>query len=193
MINIANKISLFRILTIPFFVAIILYYSPERDFLRFVALIIFLLAVLSDAIDGYIARTKKQITKAGAILDPLADKLLLISGFIFLYFQGYFIGGIRIPLYIVVTVISRDVIILLGSLVIYIVRQDLEIRPSFWGKLTTILQMLVIISVLLQNKFTYLICNITFVATLISGIGYIRRGFKILYDTDNKNYNRNSR
>ncbi|MEW6171306.1 MAG: CDP-alcohol phosphatidyltransferase family protein [Candidatus Omnitrophota bacterium] len=193
MINIANKISLFRILTIPFFVGLILYYSPERDFLRFIALGVFLLAVLSDAIDGYIARTKKQITKAGAILDPLADKLLLICAFIFLYFQGDFIGGIKIPLYVVVAVISRDVIILLGSLVIYMVRQDLEIKPSLLGKWTTTFQMLVIISILLQNKFTYIIYNIAFIMTIISGISYIRRGFKILYDTDIKNYNRNSR
>lgn len=193
MINIANKISLFRILTIPFFVGLILYYSPERDFLRFIALGVFLLAALSDAIDGYIARTKKQITKAGAILDPLADKLLLISAFIFLYFQGDFIGGIKIPLYVAVAVISRDVIILLGSLVIYMVRQDLEIKPSLWGKWTTTFQMLVIISILLQNKFTYIVYNIAFIMTIISGISYIRRGFKILYDTDIKNYNRNSR
>lgn len=192
MINIANKISLFRILTIPFFVAVILYYGPERDFLRFIALCIFLLAVISDAIDGYIARTKKQITKAGAILDPLADKLLLICAFISLYFSRDFIGGIKIPLFIVVTVISRDVIILFGSVVIYMVRQELEIKPSLGGKLTTCFQMLTIISVLLQNKFTYFICNITFIITLISGIGYLRRGFKILYPVALENSKQNT-
>ncbi len=75
----ANKITICRILAVPFFIATVLYYSPQRDHLRYAALGIFLFAVISDVIDGYIARTRHQKTRAGAILDPLADKLLLIS------------------------------------------------------------------------------------------------------------------
>ncbi|MCM8771391.1 MAG: CDP-alcohol phosphatidyltransferase family protein, partial [Candidatus Omnitrophica bacterium] len=68
--NIANKVSIFRILSIPFFIACIAYYSPERDFLRFIALGIFFLAVVSDAIDGYLARKSKIKSSAGLVLDP---------------------------------------------------------------------------------------------------------------------------
>src|SRR3989338_7065868 len=84
-LSFANKVTIVRILTVPFFIATVLYYAPERDYLRLAALCIFLVAVISDVIDGYIARTWKEKTKAGAILDPLADKLLLISAFICLY------------------------------------------------------------------------------------------------------------
>lgn len=80
--NFANKISVFRILSVPFFVACLLYYSDQRQFLRIVALAIFCLAVVSDAVDGYIARKSKQHSPAGLILDPLGDKLLLMSAFI---------------------------------------------------------------------------------------------------------------
>lgn len=82
--NIANKISTFRILCVPFFIASLIYYTPQREYLRFVALGIFVLGVVSDAVDGYIARKSKQISKAGLVLDPLGDKLLLMSAFIFL-------------------------------------------------------------------------------------------------------------
>ncbi|MBU0549001.1 MAG: CDP-alcohol phosphatidyltransferase family protein, partial [Candidatus Omnitrophica bacterium] len=66
--NIANKVSTFRILTVPFFIACLLYYSADKDYLRFIALFIFILAVFSDAVDGYIARIKKEHSPAGLIL-----------------------------------------------------------------------------------------------------------------------------
>ena len=81
----ANKVTVGRILLVPFFIATVLYLSDSRPNLRYIALGLFLLAVISDVIDGYIARTHHQKTKAGAILDPLADKILLISAFICLY------------------------------------------------------------------------------------------------------------
>jgi len=82
--NFANKISIFRILSVPFFIACLLYYSVERDYLRYLALVIFILAVISDAVDGYVARKSKLQSKAGLVLDPLGDKLLLMGAFIFL-------------------------------------------------------------------------------------------------------------
>ncbi len=185
--NFANKVSIFRILSIPFFVASLIYYLPQRDFLRFVALLIFSLAVISDAIDGLVARLGKQKTKIGAIIDPLADKMLLVSAFICLYFVNNLPQGIRIPLWFVLVVISRDAIILLGAMLILIMKQDLEIVPSSLGKLTTLFQMLTIISVILQFNFSYIIWWLAAVLTLISGFGYMRKGFRILYAYDNKN------
>ena len=75
----ANKVTVGRIILVPFFIATTLSISPEEPHLRWVALGLFMVAIISDVIDGYIARTRHQKTKAGAILDPLADKILLID------------------------------------------------------------------------------------------------------------------
>ncbi|MBM3243837.1 MAG: CDP-diacylglycerol--glycerol-3-phosphate 3-phosphatidyltransferase, partial [Candidatus Omnitrophica bacterium] len=116
--NIANKISTFRILSVPFFIAATSYYTPEREYLRFIALSIFILAAISDAADGYIARKSKQQSKAGLVLDPLGDKLLLMSAFICLTANSSL--PIKFPLWVTLIVISRDVIIIMGTIVIYI-------------------------------------------------------------------------
>jgi cardiolipin synthase len=181
--NFANKISTFRILIVPFFIASLTYYSPERDYLRFVALAIFILAVVSDAVDGYVARKSKQISKAGVVLDPLGDKLLLMSAFICLAIIKEF--PLRFPLWVTLVVISRDTIILLGTVVIYMVKQNINLYPSRWGKFTTTFQMLSVIAVLLQARFAYIVWWTACFFTLISGIDYIRKGFKILYAADN--------
>lgn len=186
--NFANKISTFRILSVPFFIATLIYYSSEREYLRFVALGIFILGAISDAVDGYIARRSKQYSKAGLVLDPLGDKLLLMSAFIFLTLKSEFI--LRFPLGITLIVISRDLIILLGALVIYMVRQDINISPTRWGKLTTILQMSSVIAVLLQLRFSPFIWWVAVFFTLISGVDYVRRGFKTLYALDNYRHTR---
>ena len=183
--NIANKISSFRILTVPFFVACLLYYTPQKDYLRFVALGIFILAVFSDAIDGFIARKGSQHSPAGLILDPLGDKALLISAFIFLYFID---TGIRFPLWVSLIVVSRDAIILLGIIAIFLVRQRFDIRPSAWGKLTTGFQMAAVISVLIGWNLSCIVWTLAIFFTVVSGIDYIRRGFAILYGPTG-NYN----
>lgn len=181
--NFANKISTFRILIVPFFIASLIYYSPERDYLRFVALFIFILAVISDAVDGYVARKSKQMSKAGVVLDPLGDKLLLMSAFICLAIIKEF--SLRFPLWVTLVVISRDTIILLGTMVIFIVKQNIDIYPSRWGKLTTTFQMLSVIAVLLQARFAYIVWWLAGFFTVISGIYYIKKGFNALYAVDN--------
>lgn len=183
--NFANKISTFRILSVPFFVASLIYYSPEKDYLRFTALGIFILGVISDAVDGYIARKSKQKSKAGLILDPLGDKLLLVSAFVCLYLIDKFPLGIKFPLAVTLIVISRDVLIILGAVVVFIVRQEINIAPTKWGKLTTSFQMLAVIGVLLQLNFSYIFWWLAVFFTLISGADYIKRGFKTLYALDN--------
>jgi len=187
--NFANKISTFRILTVPFFIASLIYYSPEKDYLRFVALGIFILGVISDAVDGYIARKSKQNSPAGLVLDPLGDKLLLISAFICLYLIDKFPAGIRFPIWVTLAVVSRDALILLGALVVYIVKQNMDISPTRWGKLTTTFQMSSVIAVLLQWRFAYIFWSIAVFFTMVSGLDYIKRGFKTLY-ADNSRINR---
>ena len=182
--NFANKISTFRILSVPFFIASLVYYYhyPKSTYLRFIALTIFVLGVLSDAVDGYIARKSKQNSAAGLILDPLGDKLLLMSAFICLYF---FPSQIRFPLWVTLIVVSRDAVILLGALIIFIVRQNMNILPTRWGKLTTIFQMSAAMAVLMQFRFSYIFWSIAVFFTAISGMDYVKRGFKALYALDN--------
>jgi len=181
--NIANKISIFRILSVPFFIACLVYYAPERVYLKNLALAIFVLGVISDGLDGYIARKAKMISKAGSILDPLGDKFLLISAFVFLSPISRL--ELTFPLWVSFIVISRDVIIIMGAVVIYMVKQNLDVYPTKWGKLTTIFQMLSVICVLLQWKLALLVWWLAVIFTVISGIDYVKRGFKTLYDFDN--------
>lgn len=185
--NIANKISIFRILIVPFFIASLVYYTPEKEFLRFIALGIFIIGVLSDAVDGYIARKSKQISKAGLVLDPLGDKLLLMSAFIFLSPISRL--ELKFPFWVTFIIISRDTIILLGAVVIFIVQKDIKVYPTRWGKLTTTFQMLSVITVLMQFKFLYFFWYPAIIFTIISGMDYIKKGFKILYAMDNSRNN----
>ena len=180
--NFANKISTFRILSVPFFIASLIY-SPQASYLRFVALGIFIFGVISDAVDGYIARKAKQNSKAGLILDPLGDKLLLMSAFICLYMIKEL--PLRFPLWVTLIVISRDVIILLGVVVIYMTKQKIDMFPSKWGKLTTIFQMAAVIAVLMSLSFSFIFWWPAVFFTIVSGIDYLRKGFGILYAADN--------
>jgi CDP-diacylglycerol--glycerol-3-phosphate 3-phosphatidyltransferase len=180
-VTFGNKITICRILAVPFFIAAVLYYSPGKEFLRYVALGIFLFAVISDVIDGYVARTRYQKTKAGAILDPLADKLLLMSAFICLYYKGSFLMDmVRFPGWIVIAVISRDVFLILGSLIIYMVHHRIEVEPTFWGKSTTFLQVISIIGILLQWPFSFVVWYVMLFFTFISAVDYFRTGIRVL-------------
>lgn len=178
----ANKITVCRILAVPFFVATVLYYSPQSDYLRFVALAVFMFAVISDVIDGYVARTRHQKTRAGAILDPLADKLLLISAYFCIYQIESALPIVRFPIWLVVTVISRDIILILGAMIINLVRGDFDINPTIWGKAAAFFQIFSVMGILLQWGWTEIFWSVAFVFTIISGIDYIRTGIKILND-----------
>lgn len=183
-LNFANKISTFRILTVPFFIACLVYFGQDPRqywYLRFAALAIFVVAVISDVVDGYIARKSKDQSPAGLILDPLGDKLLLMSAFVCLYFSPL---PVHFPLYVLMTVISRDIIILLGAVVIFMVKQRVNIAASKWGKLTTFLQIAAVLAVLLQVSFARYFWWAAVAATVISGVDYIIRGFKVLYAVD---------
>jgi len=185
--NIANKISTFRILSVPFFIASV-YFSRDNDSFRFIALAIFILGVISDAVDGYIARKSKQQSKAGLILDPLGDKLLLMSAFIFLSPISKL--AVSFPVWVTFIMISRDAIILLGTVVIYMVKQNLDVYPTKWGKLSTAFQMFSVIVVLLQCKYSYIVWWAALFFTIVSGTDYIKRGFKILYAVDSNRNNK---
>ena len=176
----ANKVTIGRILLVPFFIATVLYLSPQRPYLRWLALGLFLTAVISDIIDGYIARTRHQKTRAGALLDPLADKILLISAFICLYIQRAQFDEIWFPLWFVVAIISRDVILLLGSMIIQLTTGKLDIEANRSGKTTAFLQIICVLGILLQLRFTFIFWHMALAATIISGVIYIKEGIKTI-------------
>lgn len=182
--SLANKITIIRILLIPFFITCFIYYTPEWDFLRFIALAIFAISMLTDAIDGYIARRYYQKTKLGTVLDPVADKLLIISAFISLSMIGTLPQELRIPPWVSIVVISRDVLLALGFVIISMhMGKEIEIKPSRLGKITTALQMITIIAVLLQFGYSYLIWTAAVGFTVFSGIGYLVRANQILNES----------
>ncbi len=182
-LNLANKITIGRILLIPVFIAVLVSYAPERDYLRWWALGIYLLAEATDVIDGYIARRYYQKTKAGSILDPLADKFFFISALIVLYAQGEkFAWPVHFPLWLVVAFVARDVILVLGGLLIELKRQPMEIKPHVLGKATAFLQAVCVVTVFLQCDRAWIIWWLTLAAAVVSGIFYMIEGIKVLND-----------
>ncbi|MBD3264899.1 MAG: hypothetical protein GF375_07330 [Candidatus Omnitrophica bacterium] len=168
----ADKVSSIRIILIPVFVSLLIY-SHTQPYCRYFATLVFVLAVLSDLFDGLVARMKKEKSELGQIIDPLADKLLLLTAFISLYLLHF-----NIYLWVVLIVVSRDVIILLGFIILHFLKIDVTVSPSIWGKLTTFFQMTMVLWVLLNIPYSFFIAFLTVIFTLISGIDYFIRGVK---------------
>ena len=184
-LTVASRLTVIRILIVPFFIVTVLYYSPGQDHLRFISLGLFVTAAFLDFLDGYWARKFHQETKAGAILDPLADKILLISAFICLYKVSVLFETVRFPIWLVVAVISRDAILLLGSMIIHLVKGDITVATTIWGKGTAFLQMLAVIGILMQWRFSIMIWYVIMIFVIISGMDYILKGIKELYSAEN--------
>ena len=178
----ANKVTIGRIILVPFFVVQMLYYFRTGDELhRYLAMAAFLIATISDGIDGYLARHHGQATQIGAFLDPIADKLLMLSGFILLSIQfenNPF--GQRMPLWLTGTVIGRDVIVVTGSVLLYVVIGNVEVKPLFMSKTSAVLQMVTIGWVLckLPSTGTFWLAVAVSVTTGITGLLYVREGIR---------------
>jgi cardiolipin synthase (CMP-forming) len=181
----ANKITIARILLIPFFVVEVLYYRESgNEVHRFLALLAFATAAICDGVDGYIARHYNQRSELGAILDPLADKLLLVSGIVLLTLHNPHLG--RFPFWLTGTIISRDILLLAGLVVIQMTVGKVKVRPRILGKIATVLQMVCIIAVLLKwdslvGATWFTVATVTAaVCTGVSGLLYIWDGMKQL-------------
>ena len=137
---------------------------------------VFAAAAMTDAIDGALARVLRQRTQLGAYLDPAADKLLMTASFIALACLQL------LPLWLAVLVILRDVIIVLGLIILRMTSRPLEIRPSIASKLTTLFQLGTIAAALLfpSGLLTDLFILLAAITTIISGLQYIAKGLKIL-------------
>ena len=178
--NLANKISIFRILLVPGLIASLVYYHPERDGLRFLALGLFLIGVVSDALDGWLARLRHQQTELGTLLDPIADKFLILSALISCSVIRGLPEWMRIAAWFNLVVISRDVLLVVGSVVLFIIKGRWNVRPSRLGKWTTFAQMLVIPTVLLHLPAKHVLVIIAAVLTVLSAVSYVRMGLRAL-------------
>lgn len=171
-LNLPNTLTIMRIILIPVFVTAIIY--NRYDY----ALYVFVIAALTDSLDGLIARLKNQKTTLGTFLDPLADKFLLVTSFILFATYGL------IPKWLTITIISRDIIILMGWIILYIVSHTAKVEPTILGKLTIASQLILISYVLFDINFPLLpdmhgyLIWITAALTVSSCLGYIYRGFK---------------
>jgi cardiolipin synthase len=170
-LNWANRLTILRILFIPIFAISLLYHRYGT------ALLIFCLAGVSDGLDGFIARSYGQKTKLGTFLDPVADLLLLSTAFIVLSVLD------RIPVWLAVIVISRNVIVVMGSAILFIINEYMKISITPLGKATTFFQLVLILFTLFshyfgsmpETTFTVLLWTTT-ILTVISGLQYIAIG-----------------
>ena len=173
-INIPNFLSMLRIISIPLLIILLSYDEHEGAFT------VFICAAITDGLDGFIARRFKQKTMVGAYLDPIADKLLLTSSFIAFALLGL------IPKWLTILVVSRDVIISTGIVILQLVSIRVDIRPSVLSKCTTVFQLTTIGGRLLLDvlgrhfdSFLFLYWA-TGVLTVASGLQYIVRGLRII-------------
>ncbi len=168
--NLPNSLTILRILLIPVFIGFLLYERYEYS------LAVLLLAGLTDGLDGTIARVANQRTRLGAYLDPLADKLLLTSGFVTLSVLHL------VPSWIAIVVVSRDMILMTGTLLARLTESHLDISPTLLGKGTTLVQFSYLILVvvltsrqmdlrLIQPLLYLMVC-----VTVMSGFHYLYRG-----------------
>ena len=186
-LTLANRITLGRMLFIPLFILLILYYNKSvaqgaaEINLRWFATAVFLGIFLLDAVDGYIARSRKEISKLGTLLDPLADKAMLLSALIILGHPSLAFET-NLTMWFVLLVISRDVMLIGGALIIQSIVGHVTVRPRISGKATTFFQMAVIIWVLigLSGKIFFGLVYTAAALTFLSALQYIFDGIRQL-------------
>ncbi len=176
--SIPNYLTLFRIILTPVFFIALVSYGPGKEHLRLIALVVFAVAAVTDALDGILARYLKQRTQLGQMLDPLADKVLLVTAYIGLLFATSL--PYRPPLWITVSILFRDIILLIGFFILHLAGKKIEVEPNKWGKVTTTCQMLLLCFVLLEWSLAVPIAYITAILTIASGIIYLSKGLKFL-------------
>jgi len=186
-ITLATWITLVRIFLVPVFAVAAVKYSatvlagdPDES-LRWVAIAAFVSASASDGLDGFIARHFNQKSKLGATLDPIADKSLLLTAVVTLTLAPWGDHHWQIPLWVAALIIFRDIIILGGIAILYYLKRDVPIEPSWLGKICTVTQMALITCIMLKWPVIQPIypAVITAIFTLWSGIRYVHHGIKI--------------
>ena len=174
--NLPNKLTILRVILIPFFVAALLWDGGQNQTLRYVSAAIFIVASLTDMLDGKIARKYNLVTNFGKFMDPLADKLLVCSALICLIELG------QLPSWMVIMIISREFIISGFRLVAS--DNGVVIAASYWGKFKTTFQMIAVVLLILQIPPLHIVTQIcvwiALILTVVSLIDYIMKNHKVL-------------
>ena len=174
--NLPNKLTILRIIMIPFFVLFMLLDGGVSQTYRYIAAVIFIVASFTDLLDGKIARKYNLVTNFGKFMDPLADKLLVCSGLI------CFVGLGQLPAWFVIIIISREFIISGFRLVAS--DNGVVIAASYWGKFKTVSQMimsvLLIVNIPALSILTTSFSVIALVLTVVSLIDYIAKNYRVL-------------
>ena len=174
--NLPNKLTILRIIMIPFFVLFMLLDGGANQTYRYIAAVIFIVASFTDLLDGKIARKYNLVTNFGKFMDPLADKLLVCSGLI------CFVGLGALPAWFVIIIISREFIISGFRLVAS--DNGVVIAASYWGKFKTVSQMimsvLLIVNIPALSILTAIFSAIALVLTVVSLIDHIAKNYRVL-------------
>jgi CDP-diacylglycerol--glycerol-3-phosphate 3-phosphatidyltransferase len=176
--NLPNKLTILRIVLIPFFMFFLL--NPSLPYSEIIALLIYSVASVTDSIDGYLARKHNLITDFGKFMDPLADKLLVISSLICFVEMGV------INSWVTMIIVSRELAI--TGFRTLAVSKGITLAANIWGKIKTIFQMITIILILVVNTgmienvevLINILMSITVLLTILSGIVYIGKNRKVL-------------
>ena len=179
--NLPNKLTVLRVVLVPFFVVFLLL-SRTTDSLKWVALALFVVASLTDLLDGKIARKYNLVTTFGKFMDPLADKILTISGMICLIELG------RIPSWIVVIIVAREFII--SGFRLIATEHGIVIAANYWGKWKTTFQMIMIILMIMNipqlQILTTIAMWIALALTIISLATYIMQNMEVVKSMNTK-------
>lgn len=174
--NLPNKLTILRVIMIPFFVLALLYDGGENQTLRYAAAAIFIIASLTDMLDGKIARKYNLVTNFGKFMDPLADKLLVCSALICL------VELKELPAWMVIVIISREFIISGFRLVAS--DNGVVIAASYWGKFKTTFQMIAVVLLIIQIPALSLVTSavvwIALILSVISLVDYIAKNVNVL-------------
>lgn len=179
--NTANKLTIFRMILVPVFM---IFLFSDISNAQYIAAAIFILASITDALDGHIARSRNQITNFGKFMDPLADKILVSSALISMIELG------KIPAWVVVVIIAREFAI--TGLRVIAASEGITIAANKLGKIKTITQLIAIIALLFNNypfrlinlPFDQIMIYIAVFFTIISGIDYIYKNKEVLHSGD---------
>lgn len=174
--NLPNKLTVLRVILIPFFVVSLLAFGGSVRTLRYLAAAIFIVASLTDMLDGKIARKYNLVTNFGKFMDPLADKLLVCSALICLIELG------QIPSWMVIIIVSREFII--SGFRLVAAEQGIVIAASYWGKFKTTFQMIAVILMIVNLPVLHMLTDactwIALILTVISLVDYIMKNHKVL-------------
>ncbi|MGA1979060.1 MAG: CDP-alcohol phosphatidyltransferase family protein [Sedimentisphaerales bacterium] len=199
----ANRITIIRILLIVPFVSCMLNINDTalgesmRNAMRHAAILIFFVMAVSDGIDGYLARRRKQTTRLGSFLDPTADKLLITSACLLLASQHSHVEGFLLPPTVVVLIIGKDLFLLIGFVIIYFITSRLFIAPVFIGKIATTLQLSMVTGILIAPEvsgflpgwiwFLRVLWWSAAVTAILTTLIYIRNGSRYIEEHEQRN------